>query len=240
MFTAKIGVDEFSGTNGSLVFEVWDGQGRRLFQSPVMRGQDATRNVSLNIAGASYLKLVVTDAGDGLNWDHAVWGDPELTCGPTSTVGAPGEPYDNFVADMYWSETVMPHWMAKPQRILNFAGTAPVRIDGKEYDHGIGAHGWSIIRVPIGGKCTRFQTDVGIDDTAGNTGLVRYSIWGDNVPIWSSGDVTGSMAAIKVDIDVSKYTEIALTVSEVPITGGDADYIGDHASWGDPRVTCTP
>jgi alpha-galactosidase len=36
--------------------------------------------VSRSVAGVDLLELVVTDAGDGFDFDHADWGDARVVC----------------------------------------------------------------------------------------------------------------------------------------------------------------
>jgi hypothetical protein len=71
-FSAKVGVDDEVGDRGSVVFEVW-ADGTKLYSSGVMNGASTTKNVALDIRGKDKLRLVVTDASDGLNFDHADW-----------------------------------------------------------------------------------------------------------------------------------------------------------------------
>ncbi|MCK6264911.1 NPCBM/NEW2 domain-containing protein [Vibrio sp. ZSDE26] len=77
-FTAFIGVDDEVGSNGSVVFEVWIDD-VMAYQSSVLRGSDVAEYIAVNISSsAQELKLVVSDAGDGVGSDHASWGDAKL------------------------------------------------------------------------------------------------------------------------------------------------------------------
>jgi hypothetical protein len=71
-FSAKVGVDDEVGDRGSVVFEVW-ADGTRLYSSGVMNGRSTTKDVKLNIRGKNELRLVVTNASDGFDFDHADW-----------------------------------------------------------------------------------------------------------------------------------------------------------------------
>lgn len=78
-FNATVGLDDEIGAMGSVVFQVYvDGVLR--FDSGTMTGATASRSVSVSIAGATQLRLVVTDAGDGFAYDHADWADARLVC----------------------------------------------------------------------------------------------------------------------------------------------------------------
>ena len=78
-FEAFVGVDAAmqSYKDSSVVFVVL-GDGRELFRSDLMRIDTPPRHVSVPLAGVRELKLVVTDAGDGINCDHADWADAVL------------------------------------------------------------------------------------------------------------------------------------------------------------------
>ena len=84
-FEAWVGVDdEMAGyIESSVVFQVF-GDGQKLFDSGVMRLKDPAKRVSVALVGLSELKLVVTDAGDGITCDHADWAEAALTGIPPS------------------------------------------------------------------------------------------------------------------------------------------------------------
>jgi hypothetical protein len=77
-FQSAIGIDDEVGNNGSVVFQVYL-DGLKKYDSGVMTGSSATRDVSVDVTGASTLQLVVTDAGDGNTFDHADWASPTLS-----------------------------------------------------------------------------------------------------------------------------------------------------------------
>jgi hypothetical protein len=82
-FEAWVGVDAAMRQyqEASVVFKVL-GDGRELFQSGVMRAETPAARVSVPLAGVRQLKLVVTDAGDGRNCDHADWAEAVLLAKP--------------------------------------------------------------------------------------------------------------------------------------------------------------
>jgi hypothetical protein len=92
-FSADVGVDdEVSG--GSVTFQVW-ADGQLLADSGLLRGTDAAKQLTVNVAGKKQLKLVVTSAGDGLSQDHADWAAPTLQgCAPIAA--STTEPKDVF------------------------------------------------------------------------------------------------------------------------------------------------
>ena len=75
-FQCLAGVDDTG--SGSVTFEV-HADGKKLYDSgQVLPGQPG-RVIDLDVAGLRELKLVVTDAGDGSNFDLADWADARLT-----------------------------------------------------------------------------------------------------------------------------------------------------------------
>jgi hypothetical protein len=76
-FEAEVGVDDEKGGAGTVVFQVFVDD-EKVFDSGTMRGKMPAKKVSVSLEGADELRLVVTDAGDGINCDHADWADARL------------------------------------------------------------------------------------------------------------------------------------------------------------------
>jgi len=77
LFEAEVGVDGEKGGAGTCTIEVWvDGQ--KVYDSGRIAGTDAARKVSVALNRDREMRLVVTDAGDGLNCDHADWANGRL------------------------------------------------------------------------------------------------------------------------------------------------------------------
>jgi signal transduction histidine kinase len=74
-FQSVVGVED-SGS-GSVIFEV-HGDGKKLFDSGQMLPGQPSRVIDLDVTGMKELRLVVTDAGDGINFDWANWADASL------------------------------------------------------------------------------------------------------------------------------------------------------------------
>ncbi|THF67853.1 hypothetical protein E7T06_19170 [Deinococcus sp. Arct2-2] len=82
-FVSQIGIDDEVGTRGSVVFQVYlDGQ--NAYDSGVMTGASATKTIDLDLTGKQELRLVVTDAGNGISFDHADWAKPLISCQATT------------------------------------------------------------------------------------------------------------------------------------------------------------
>jgi chitodextrinase len=76
-FVSDVGVDDEVSQNATVVFQVFADE-KKVFDSGTMRPESDTKRVDVSIAGVRQLRLVVTDAGDGINSDHADWADARL------------------------------------------------------------------------------------------------------------------------------------------------------------------
>jgi hypothetical protein len=82
-FTAVIGIDnamqEYGKGSASFAVEVCrGGSWERRFASVVLKLGDPPQPVSVDVTGASALRLITTDGGDGIACDHATWADARL------------------------------------------------------------------------------------------------------------------------------------------------------------------
>lgn len=77
-FTADVGVDDETEGRGSIQFQVWL-DGKLKAQSAVLKGKDPAQHLDVNLKGGKRLELIVTDAGDGIDYDHADWANAALT-----------------------------------------------------------------------------------------------------------------------------------------------------------------
>ncbi len=87
-FHAEVGVDdEISTSTGagtaSVIFRVYVDR-KKVFDSGVLRAGDRARRVDVDLAGASRLDLIVHDAGDGIDYDHADWANAWLVLDPAA------------------------------------------------------------------------------------------------------------------------------------------------------------
>ena len=86
-FKASVGVDDESFTKGSVAFRVF-ADANQVYDSGVVSGSSATKTIDVSIAGASQLRLVVTNGGDNFDYDHADWAMARIECGS----GTPSPP----------------------------------------------------------------------------------------------------------------------------------------------------
>lgn len=118
-FTAMIGVDDEVDFRGSVIFKVY-ADGAIAHTSGTMGGSMGAQPVSVSVAGAQELKLIVTDAGDGIAYDHADWADAKVVC--TSAPGATPTP------------TPTPAPQAQPRLIRDYYVHQPLAAAQDVYD----------------------------------------------------------------------------------------------------------
>ncbi|MEA2520491.1 MAG: hypothetical protein QOI81_137 [Actinomycetota bacterium] len=106
-------------------------------------------------------------------------------------------------------------------------------IGGTTFEKGLGSHAPAMIRVSLGGSCTAFEADVGVDDEVGDAGSVQFQVWGDGKKLYDSGVVRGTQASTGAYADVTGVQTMRLMV----LDGGDG-VDNDHADWGNARVAC--
>lgn len=130
---------------------------RAAFRSGVISRGTAGRsaNVSVDIAGARKLWLVVDDAGDGIGADHANWIEPRL-------IGPEGE---RPLTELRWARAASGWREAALNRSVS---GGPLRVDGRQFASGIGTHSLSVIEYDLPSGVTRFVATAGIDDAGAN------------------------------------------------------------------------
>lgn len=92
-FSASVGVDDELNKSpvGSVEFIV-RGDGKVLWQSGIMRGGAAAKTCTVDLNGVKLLALEVTDAGDGITYDHADWADAKFETAAVKPVALGGQP----------------------------------------------------------------------------------------------------------------------------------------------------
>jgi len=81
-FQCDVGIDD-GVSGGSVVFQVM-GDGKKLFESPILKGGGTPAPIDVSVQGIDSLTLVVTDGGDGGANDQADWAGAKLV--PSTTV----------------------------------------------------------------------------------------------------------------------------------------------------------
>ncbi|MEU6952424.1 sigma-70 family RNA polymerase sigma factor [Streptomyces sp. NPDC045714] len=79
-YEAMVGVDDLTMGLGAVRFSVFDGDGARLWRSPVMEGGDPAVPVSVSIAGQSSIRLVVEPQTPFGGVALADWAESRISC----------------------------------------------------------------------------------------------------------------------------------------------------------------
>ncbi|WP_328724557.1 NPCBM/NEW2 domain-containing protein [Streptomyces sp. NBC_00259] len=77
--TAQVGLDDEKGIRGTVTFEIWADDTKTASTGALTNVMPA-HPLAADVTGAQTVRLVVTDAGDGIDSDHADWADLKLTC----------------------------------------------------------------------------------------------------------------------------------------------------------------
>ncbi|MEU6507943.1 NPCBM/NEW2 domain-containing protein [Streptomyces sp. NPDC046942] len=77
--SADVGVDDEKGTQGTVTFEIW-ADGTKVASTGVLTNAMPAQPLTADVTGAQVVHLVVTDAGDGNDSDHADWADARVSC----------------------------------------------------------------------------------------------------------------------------------------------------------------
>ncbi len=155
----KVGTDQLGGTTVEFMLSVEDPTPRTVDVSKaiahsgrISKKTPKGKTVEANIAGAKKLYLVVTDAGDNLNYDHADWINPTIYKENGEALSLTDLDWIN--ANCGWGEV---------QKNKSIAGKT-LSIAGKKYKKGIGTHANSIIEFDLPEGYTSFKALCCFDD----------------------------------------------------------------------------
>ena len=110
----------------------------------------------------------------------------------------------------------------------------PMRIGNKDFQHGLGTHSVSHIRVYSPEPIKHFSAWIGVDNnvrTQDGNGSVTFSIVANGKEIYHSGVFRGGQEPEKIDIDVEETNTIDFHVDDA----GDGPAC-DHADWADASI----
>jgi putative heme-binding domain-containing protein len=145
---------------------------KKRWSSGVLRKD--TKNLDVDVTGASVLWLVVTDAGDGNACDWSDWMEPRVS-GPSGEKELTALPWIEAAAG--WGQVNLGK---------NCSG-GPLRVAGKSVPFGIGTHANSRIAYALPPGSTRFLASVGPDDggvnqPGGHVASVEFQVWTETPP----------------------------------------------------------
>lgn len=213
-FTADVGVDdEMAGHPGSVEFRVV-GDDRPLWTSGVMRVGMPAKHADVGLSGVKTLELVVTDAGDGIDSDHADWANAAILSAvrPTPVV--------------YLETAAVPMVERRGGanlRLDRAPSGEPMQAGGRQFARGFGAVApCDLIFSPLGGRYQRFQAWVGVDD-ASPSGAVRFRVLVDG-NVRFDATVPGPGRPMRVAVPLAGANELRLVAEQVGRSPAWADW----------------
>jgi alpha-galactosidase len=122
----------------------------------------------------------------------------------------------------------------KPQADKSVTGT-PMAVAGRKFEHGLGTHAVSLVRIELSGGASRFSALVGVDDNAqGKEASIIFKVIGDGRTLFKTGVMRLGQAAEKVDVDVTGMKVLILLAD----AGGEGISF-DHADWAEAQLQVT-
>jgi alpha-galactosidase len=210
------------------VFQVF-ADGTKLYDSGLMTGSTATKDINVSISGKNELRLVVYHSGDGNGSDHADWGSARISCGTIQQRA-------QYLSDLSWT-SAQNGWGPVEKDKSNGETApndgAPITLNGVVYQKGLGVHSSSDVLYKLGGACSTFKTSIGVDDEVHAGGSIVFQVFADGAKLADSGVMTGSTATKSWSLDVTGKQELRLVVTD----GGDGNG-ADHGSWADAQIIC--
>ena len=130
---------------------------------------DQGHSILANVEGYSKLALVMTDGGDGLEWDHALWVNPSVELASGTTIDLSQQTW-KFVSVGYGQAS---HTTAPDSK--------PLTVKGKPVTNGIFAHAPSVIIFDLPAAAKSFSAFAALNDsTMGATvgGTIQPYVYG--------------------------------------------------------------
>ena len=229
-FLSQVGVDDEAGSNGLVNFQVYL-DNVLAYESGLMNGSSATKGIDLNVGGKNELKLVVTDGGNGIYYDHSDWAAARVV-----SVSNPVSDPAVYLSDLSWTSATSSWGPVEKDRSNGENGAGDGRtltLNGTTYAKGLGAHAYSNIIYNLGGRYSSFISDVGLDDEVAGSGKgsVGFEVYLDGVLAYTSGPMFESTVTKNINLNVSGKNELRLVVTNA---GDNYDY--DHADWAGARL----
>jgi hypothetical protein len=230
-FLSDIGVDDEVGNSGGVNFQVYL-DNVLAYESGKMTGASATKSIALDVTGKNQLKLVVTDGGDGMNFDHADWANARLTTSTTPPPPSSGA----YVSDLTPTSSTNGWGPVEKDRSNGESGAGDghvITLNGATYQKGLGVHANSNLTYDLTGKgYTTFTSDIGVDDEVGARGSVIFQVWADGVKLYDSGVMIGTTATKSISVPIAGKSIFSLVV-----IGGNDGVDFDHADWAGAKLS---
>jgi alpha-galactosidase len=173
-FVSMVGIDDEVANKGSATFEVWVDGEKKATAGP-LHGGEPVKLLDVDLTGAKRLLLVVDDAGDGFDHDHADWAGAMFILDP----GAKTKP-----------QTIVPG-ANEPQIQIAHESSAETRINGPRVIGGTPGRPF-VFRIPATGKAPLIFAAKGLPaglilDT--QTGVIAGKALGESGALISKYDI---------------------------------------------------
>jgi uncharacterized protein (DUF1800 family)/fibronectin type 3 domain-containing protein len=223
MFRTVIGVDDEVGSQGSVVFEVWL-DGRRAYQSPVMRGNMPGLAIAVPVENAREISLKVTSNGDNAANDHADWAEARFE----------GVERVKYLSDLNWTSATNGSGPVEKDR-ANGGPTSGdgsrIKLRGWVYPKGLGTRAVSQVHYKLNSEYELFSSIIGIDDTAAGPGSATFEVWTGSTKVYTSPVMHKGDAVRHVVVPVKNVNDLILKV----LDGGDGT-TSDLGDWADAKL----
>ncbi len=106
-----------------------------------------------------------------------------------------------------------------------------LRSGGRLYLKGLGVHSAARLSYKLDRPWSRFQAEIGIDDSTGGRGSVGFRVFVDGKVKYASPAIRGGMAPQPISVDLAGAKQLDLVVDY-----GEASDVLDHADWLNARL----
>jgi hypothetical protein len=89
------------------------------------------------------------------------------------------------------------------------------------------------VQLYLGGTCSRFTAQIGVDDETNGGGTVTFSVRADGKDLVTTATIKGHEPATPIDVSVTGAQVLDLVVGDA----GDGNGL-DHGDWASPALTC--
>ncbi|WP_040197848.1 NPCBM/NEW2 domain-containing protein [Candidatus Soleaferrea massiliensis] len=230
--TGFCGIDDTGNDKSSAAFQVW-GDDKKLFDSGTMKLGAAAKELEVDVEGCSLLRLVVTDADDGISGDYGDWCGLELV-----TNEKEAEVGWKYLDELEWSSATT-GWKNEVFVNHNLVNQPLTLWDAQEQKNKIFNHGiFTLTPAEVTydleeNDIISFSASFGVDDAA-KGGNVQFQIYGDRELLFESDYITYYDGIQDTgEIDLSGYKTLHLVANAS--TGG-----ADWAEWVDAKVQICP
>jgi hypothetical protein len=132
-FLSDVGVDDEVNGNASVVFQVF-ADNVKIYDSGTVTRSSAVQSLNLDITNVQQLKLVVTDAGDGIDYDHADWANAAVLGVPQAPANAPSSVKATVISatqiNLAWQNNSANQTGVKIERSIDGVNFSPVTTVG--------------------------------------------------------------------------------------------------------------